>query len=178
MPNQGTNHGVRYLSGSNLSELYRGRVKLSTVNKWVETSKVSTDQDGRRNEQEILIALIDAKDAEIERLKAIKNEGDIKEEMDKAKLRKLLLEGDIIEIDRDEKQGKLIAVEEAIAEIEDGFTRVKTKLMALPDRLALEISGLSDPTEIRGILADTVREALQELHFDVTGDDGTPPHSD
>jgi hypothetical protein len=167
----------RFASSPALVEAYDA-LKLDTINSWVRQGRITIDTEGRRSERDCLNLLHSNLLTEIERLKGQAGECDLKEEMDRAKLRKLLLEGDIIEIDRDEKQGKLIAVEEAIAEIEDGFTRVKTKLMALPDRLALEISGLSDPIEIRGILADTVREALQELHFDITGDDGTPTHSD
>ena len=167
-----------FLSGPDLVKAFEPYLSINTLNKWVAGGNVKT-KEGLRSLLDTAIALCGKLHRENERLKSEAAPSDeLREEIDRARLRKLLLEGDIIEIDRDEKQGKLIAVEEAIAEIEDGFTRVKTKLMALPDRLALEISGLSDPTEIRGILADTVREALQELHFDITGDDGQVTHSD
>jgi phage terminase Nu1 subunit (DNA packaging protein) len=169
MPNQGTDYGERYLSGSNLIDLYGDRVKLPTVNKWVESGKVSTDSDGRRNEQQVLIALLDAKDAEIERQKSLKTVGDLREEIDKAKLRKILLEGDIIELQRDKEKGELIRLDEAIIERKDTDTRIKQKLLSLPSRISLELSGISDPIEIQKILDEFVRELLLELHTELYG---------
>ena len=37
-------------------------------------------------------------------------------------------------------------------------------MMALPDRLALQLSGMTEPLEIKALLDSVVREVLQELH--------------
>jgi len=173
MPNQGTNFGERYLSGSNLVALYGDRVKLPAVNKWVESGKVKTDADGRRCEQDVLITLLDAKIAEAERMRTLKYEGDVKEELERAKLRKLLLEGDLIEIEKEGKLGDLIRADEAIAELNDVFAKVKAKLLTIPNRMALEIAGLDDPKEIQDRLEEVCREALDELNHSLMGTDET-----
>ena len=167
-----------YATGPALVDFFSPELSINTLTKWVGGGKVRTNEKGLRCFQDVAIALIGTISRDRDRFKSLKTDGDLKEEVERARLRKLLLEADIIEIDRDERRGQLISVEEAIAEIEDGFTRVKTKLMALPDRLALEISGLNDPVEIREILADTVREALQELHTTITEDDGQTTETD
>lgn len=157
----------RYLTTSALTMLYPF-LGAATIAKWVETGKVRTNGNGQRSEQDAINHYVSRNNQELERLKSRSDEGSVREALEVAKLRKLELEADLLEVERDAKRGKLIEVEPAIAEIDEAFARVRTKLMALPDRLALQLSGMSDPAAIMGLLNDVVREALQELHTSLT----------
>lgn len=167
-----------FLSGPDLVKVFSPYLSINTLNKWVAGGIVKT-KDGMRSLEDTAIALCAKFARENERLKLEKSPSEeLKEQIDRARLRKTLLEGDLIEIERDEKSGKLIAVEEAIAEIEEAFTRVRSKLLVMPDRLALELSGIDSPTEIRELLEATVRESLEELHTEITEDDEEINQSD
>jgi hypothetical protein len=159
----------RFASSPALVEAYDA-LKLDTINSWVRQGRITIDKEGRRSERDCLNILHSNLLTEIERLKGQVGECDLREEMDRAKLRKLLLEGDIIEIQRDKERGQLINLEEAITERKDTDARIRTKLLSFPSRFSLELSGISDPIEIQKIIDDGVREVLLELHNELYGD--------
>lgn len=162
----------RFASSPALVEAYEA-LKLDTINSWVRQGRITTDDEGRRSERDCLNLLHSNLLTEIERLKGQVGECDLREEIDRAKLRKLLLEGDIIELQRDKEKGQLINLEEAIAERKDTDARIRTRLLSFPSRFSLELSGISDPIEIQNILDDGIREALAELHNEVYGEENT-----
>jgi hypothetical protein len=45
----------------------------------------------------------------------------------------------------------------------DAFTRLRTRMLGLPTKLAIRLVGLKSAVEIQKILDDGVREALAEL---------------
>jgi phage terminase Nu1 subunit (DNA packaging protein) len=63
-----------------------------------------------------------------------------------------------------ERQGELVSVDEAKAEIVERYTRAKTKLLALPSRIKQRVPGLT--IEHVTLIESMVREALEELAAD------------
>ena len=59
--------------------------------------------------------------------------------------------------------GKLIDVEEAKNAWKNAIANVKAKLLAIPAKLALELSGISNPKKIMARLRQVIDEALREF---------------
>lgn len=66
-------------------------------------------------------------------------------------------------MEADLMEGKLINAELALHEWQGAIAKTKAKFLALPAKLALELSGLSKPEDIQLILARVIDEALVEL---------------
>lgn len=94
-------------------------------------------------------------EATIERLKL--------ESGNSAKIRKYEAEARLAELKVAELERSLVGVAEVQQEWTDSVARAKNKLLGLPDRLALEVSQLSDPGAVRDRLMAVVVEALEEL---------------
>ena len=88
-----------------------------------------------------------------------------------AKCRLTEAEAGIKELDLEVKKGQLIALSEVLEDIESSNTKVKVKLEAIPSRLALELSGMSDPSEIEEFLSERIQEILEELSSEFIDDD-------
>ena len=59
--------------------------------------------------------------------------------------------------------GKLVDAEEVLNEWKNRIANVKAKLLAIPAKVALELSGLSNPKKIMARLRQVIDEALNEL---------------
>ncbi len=70
---------------------------------------------------------------------------------------------DIKELERDKLQGSLIEVDEVVNHYKDLVIRAKAKFLSLPDKLALELSGMSEQGEIQELLQLRIDECLNEL---------------
>lgn len=66
-------------------------------------------------------------------------------------------------LEADEKAGKLVDADEVLVAWQNLIAGCKAKLLALPVKLALELSGLDNPEEIQGRLTSVIDEALKEL---------------
>jgi len=76
------------------------------------------------------------------------------------------LQADKIEIGLRQEAGHLIPVEEVKQTWSAIVTRVKTKFLGMPVKMAPLLSGLDDQHEIQRILSDGVHEALESLADD------------
>ena len=94
-------------------------------------------------------------EATIERLKL--------ESGNSAKIRKYEAEARLAELKVAELERSLVGVAEVRQEWTDSVARAKNKLLGLPDRLALEVSQLSEPKAVRDRLMEVIVEALEEL---------------
>ena len=70
---------------------------------------------------------------------------------------------DIKELERDKLQGSLVEADEVVNYYKDLVIRAKAKFLSLPDKLALELSGMSDQGEIQELLQLRIDECLSEL---------------
>lgn len=84
-----------------------------------------------------------------------------------AQCRKTEAEATLKELDIEERKGRLIERMAAIEEINNANARMETKMWGIPERYALELSGISDPQEIKRILQTAIDEGLAELQNNV-----------
>lgn len=85
------------------------------------------------------------------------------ESSERVKTRKLTAEAELAELKLAEVKGSLVSMAVVREEWANAITKAKTKLLGLPDRLALELSHQSDPAVIKYRLSQVIDEALQEL---------------
>lgn len=79
----------------------------------------------------------------------------------------------LAELDYRERTGELVDAEEMTAKIADVFTRVRTRLLAIPTRAKQQLPHLTvqDVALVDGL----VREALEELALEVASEGAEPP---
>ena len=66
-------------------------------------------------------------------------------------------------MEADVLEGKLVDAEEAMVAWIQAIANVKAKLLAIPAKLALELSGISSPPKIMARLREVIDEALREF---------------
>lgn len=76
----------------------------------------------------------------------------------------------LAELDLARRRSELVDRAEALAEVERAYATVRTRLLALPARMAALVAP-DRPAEIRALLAAMVAEALEALTFDLDGPD-------
>ena len=82
---------------------------------------------------------------------------------DKEKERLLRARADIAEMDRDSRKGQLLEsklVQKVLIEIHSSF---KAKILALPNKTAPKVEGVSRLVDIQKIITDEVHECLKEI---------------
>jgi len=62
-----------------------------------------------------------------------------------------------------EKRGSMIRVEDVAPILENELANVRSRLLAIPDRLAPKIAAMTDPAVVEAALRDEVIAALSEL---------------
>ena len=69
----------------------------------------------------------------------------------------------IKKLEADKLEGKLVDVEEVLTAWKNAIANAKAKLINIPAKLALELSGLDKPEDIQARLSRVIDEALIEL---------------
>lgn len=82
---------------------------------------------------------------------------------DELKRRKLAAETTLVELEAAKKRGEFIPREEIEKLLSELVIATRTRLLLVPRRCAVHLIGLSDETEIRGIIEAEQLEALTEL---------------
>ena len=67
------------------------------------------------------------------------------------------------EIQLAEKRGELVPIEAVQAKWTDECVAMRSRLLAMPGRLAGRLAIMSDPAEVEAAIAEEVRGALSEL---------------
>lgn len=80
-----------------------------------------------------------------------------------AQARKEHLAAELLQMDLDERQGKLMRAEEVIAAVADAATTLRTRIEAFPDLLASQLAAINDEAQVRAELASQVEIVLAEL---------------
>lgn len=80
-----------------------------------------------------------------------------------AKLRKLTAEAALAEIELERERGRLVEIDEVTRQVTAMLTNVRAKLLALPTKTSGLVLGLTSQVQIKEVLDDAVREALDEL---------------
>ncbi len=84
-------------------------------------------------------------------------------ELDRARIRKLQADAEVSEMERDKLRGGLVEVELFRRALVDAFSRVRSRLLAMPSRGASMLKGKSKVSQIRPTLDLLVREVIAEL---------------
>jgi phage terminase Nu1 subunit (DNA packaging protein) len=66
-------------------------------------------------------------------------------------------------LEADEREGKLVNGESALAAFQNVIANAKAKLINIPSKIALELLGMTDPESIQVRLMEVILEALEEL---------------
>lgn len=142
------------------------------IENWAANNRISQNSEGkygltsayRYKLQEVESQLVKAKE-KIANLEAAEDE-----EIGLIKIRKLKAETDkeeaiarIKNLEADEKAGKLVDADEVLLAWQNYIAATRAKFLALPAKLALELSGLESPAEIQERLTTAVDEGLREL---------------
>lgn len=162
-----------YLSGRELAQIIDAPIR--TIENWAAAGKVRQDEAGK-------YGLISAFKYRVESLKVkLKRSSLALGEMEERQLegtkslreRKLRAEADkeealarIKNLDADKLEGKLVDAQEVKLAWESQISACKAKFLALPAKLALELSGLGEPDEIQERLRIAIDEGLFELASD------------
>lgn len=80
-----------------------------------------------------------------------------------AQARKEHLGAELLQIELDEKRGKLFQAQDVLATVTDAATTLRTRLESFPDVLAPQLAAVADEHQVRAILADNVEMLLQEM---------------
>ena len=80
--------------------------------------------------------------------------------------RKLALEVEALELDLAAKRKASVPVDQALAVMARDYAACRSRLLALPSKVAPLVATIDDAEAVRELLADAVEEALAELTAD------------
>jgi hypothetical protein len=87
-------------------------------------------------------------------------------EIVKARIKKLEVETQRLELRLQRERGELVPIEDVARIVEQQYAMVKAHLLALPNKLAPIVAGQTDIPTIDSLLTSYVTEALAELSID------------
>jgi phage terminase Nu1 subunit (DNA packaging protein) len=79
------------------------------------------------------------------------------------KVRLTQAQADKIELENLEREGELVEADAVTLSWSAYISACKARLLGIPTRLALELSGITEPHDIQNILQESIDEALLEL---------------
>jgi phage terminase Nu1 subunit (DNA packaging protein) len=98
--------------------------------------------------------------------------GDSKpDDQENAELRKLSAEASLAELKLARERGQLVTVEDAGKVWTKQVTTLRTRLLAIPAKLAGQVVGAKSPEEVRACLDEEINDALNELADGGTDDE-------
>ena len=72
-------------------------------------------------------------------------------------------QADAKEMENAVERGDLVYIEDVAKRFEDGLTKVRAKLLAIPSKVAPECHAAATVVEVQSLIDDSIREALNEL---------------
>ena len=85
------------------------------------------------------------------------------------------LRGDKLEMELQERAGELVNADEVLIALSSMISRVKMRILSLPQALASTVTGMTDRIEVQTIIEDKIHASLDELSADpmkeIAGDD-------
>ncbi len=159
-----------YLSGKELGQYINKPVR--TIENWAAAGRIQQNELGRYGLISAFKYQLESLEVKLTRTKLLLEEAQDKasEETKDIKERKLKAEADkeealarIKNMEADKLAGKLVDAEEVLTAWKNAIANAKAKLINIPAKLALELSGLDKPEDIQARLAQVIDEALIEL---------------
>lgn len=149
--------------------LNRYGVSRPTIGNWVREKPSIKVGNNQYNLGECDLYVIEVKDNEIKKLKSANGKDNDRLYLANCEFKET--ETALKKLELAQKQGLLVPLDEVVQDIEASFTSVQVKLMGLPDRLALELSGMQEPSQIRERLEQIMRETLEDLNSQFQSED-------
>lgn len=159
-----------YLTGKELGLAINKPVR--TIENWAAGGKIKQDAQGKYG----LISAFVHQNKELEQKlektkeKLVEAEADKDKQKRLASVRKLVAEADKEEAMAEIKQlellklkGELVDADEVLDAWKNAIAKTKAKLIGIPAKLALELSGMDKPEDIQIRLSEVIDEALIEL---------------
>jgi terminase small subunit / prophage DNA-packing protein len=98
-----------------------------------------------------------------ERERGAAGDGDGDSSQAAVRRRLTLAQAELAEMKAAERRGQMVAIEDVMPAIAEGLANVRSRLMAMPGRLAVTLALVSDPAQIERAIEDEVRGALTEI---------------
>ena len=137
-------------------------VSYRTIENWSAQGFLTKDEQGKYGLLSALTHRISQLEKELENIKDNPHSA--------LMLQKLVAEVDkekaiarLKNLEADEKEGKLVAAEQVKQAWDNHNANCKAKLLSIPAKLALELSGVEKPEIIQNRLTEVIDEALLEL---------------
>ena len=159
-----------YLSARELAEHINGKVR--TIENWAAAGNVRQDEQGKYGLISAFRYQLESLEVKLARTKLQLTEATDRasEETKDIRERKLMAEADkeeaiarIKKLEADKLEGKLVDAEEVLTAWQNAIAKTKAKFLALPAKLALELSGIDEPEAIQDRLCEVIGEGLIEL---------------
>jgi hypothetical protein len=97
-------------------------------------------------------------------------------DLEEAKRRKLVAEAELAELEAAVKRDELVPIDVVADAVGAEYAAVRAKLLSIPTKLAPILAITSDVEEVRSLLIEKLREALEELRdADIPAGDALPP---
>ncbi len=159
-----------YLSGRELGSYIDKSVR--TIENWAAAGHIRQDEKGKYGLISAFRYQLESLQVKLTRTKLLLEEAQERASEDTKDIRerKLKAEADkeealarIKNMEADKLAGKLVDAEEALNAWKNAIANAKAKLINIPAKLALELSGLDKPEDIQARLGQVIDEALIEL---------------
>jgi hypothetical protein len=150
-----------------------------TLKEWIDQRQIAQSKSGYVNVIEVFRKDVDRKKREIDRLKERTDRGENPQQrLTLAQCRKVEAEASLKELELEQAKGELIDFKEAQGDLETAFLSARSKLLGIPSRLSLQLSGLSDPKAIAALLTEVIDESLEALATDFANSDQPDSNND
>jgi hypothetical protein len=133
-------------------------VPVRTIQNWLDRGLISTNEAGEVDAIEVLKRDRDRQREAADR--QAEKQSNPQQELMRAQAEKLKVETAIKKIQLQKLEGEIISLSEVLFDFDNALAICRSRLLALPARLALELSGMNDPKPINQLLTDCIDEAL------------------
>lgn len=174
-----------YLSAKDVANRIGGKVR--TIENWAAAGQIVQDSKGKYGLISVYKYQLEKTKVELARTKLLLDEKSIELERSEdeleiaarsAKNRKIIAEADKEEaiaaaklLELEKMRGSLIDSEEVDRTWANLISTCVSKFQTMPSKLALQLSGRSDPAEIERLLRENINENLAELGKDTDNSD-------
>ena len=139
-------------------------VPVRTIENWIESKRIAANGINYVNVIEVFQVELERKRQEIDRLKdKPDNPENPNHRLLLAKCRTEEAQAGLKELELQKLRGEVIDFEQAESEFNTAVLTTRSRILAVPSRLALPLSPALDPKQVAAIIGDALHEALEEL---------------
>ena len=138
-------------------------VPVRTIENWKAKGTIAVNEFNEVGAIAVLKQDLTRKEEELDRLKIKSPAKDLSERLTIAQCRKLEAEAAVKELELERAKGQLIEIKDVESTLSHVLTTVRSRIVAIPARVAAQVSGMSEPKAIAALLTNVFDEALNEL---------------